>query len=1194
MNKNVSATSDKKAYCLQSIGRLTKGGKAYKVKLEKDYYKVLLGLEQFSHGMLFCEGEIGKHPFEVKLVEILEVDVKRGEMTISSEEPLNSPCAIYDLKPYFPCEDAALQEEEEQVELVEKQSLFAQWQEKGGDQRWGESIGKISKVGERHRLQITAGDKEGLETLSQLKYIRVFWWFDRFDKPAYRRAVTCEPPYENAPLTGVFASRSPVRPNPIAMTLCKVMGVVGDEIEVMGLDCLDHTPLIGLMAYGGRKEQVENYRVPQYLAHWPKWKSFEEIEKEDALCLTLSAKELVRKEELVHHIYQRKLEDKELPIRKTEGIKIRGARQNNLKNIDVTIPYQKFTVVTGVSGSGKSSLVFDTLFAESQRRWLEHMSMMQRSSFEQLEKPDVDLIEGLPPAIAISQKTMGRHPRSTVGTMTEINDLLKQIFVKIGIRHCPKCGRALNIMTKEEIIQFLLTTHQSGYALRGYGDKRTLLVLNRNEKIKLEMVSELVEEGLRVGKGALVIAYNGQEVILQTTQMCYGCEVFLFELTPATFSFNQPESMCPQCKGLGVKMVLDPKRIVEKPELSLLDGAISFLGELRKFIACPNANWCKGEIVGLARKMKIDLDKPWHKLPEDFRKKVIWGSEEEVTYAYENTNGRSGAITRKVTGVYHHILRFIEEGKGSSESSQKLMAQYMKQECCPSCKGERLNREGRSVTVQGKRYPELLSLELEALKIWLEQLASQVEEEEWEKIKEDVKAIYHRVNLYIGAGLQYLSLSRSVPTLSGGELQRLKLVKQLQSEMYHTLYVLDEPSMGLSSKDTERIASLVSRLIRRGNTVVAVEHNRQLIEKADYLIDIGPGAGKRGGQLMAVGSPEEMRSQETSLTGQYLSGKKAISMPRKEVDLALGGIKIEGAYANNLKDVSVMIPYGAMTAITGVSGAGKSSLLHGVLSVAAFNKEEKVACKAIRGLEAFSQIIEVSQQPIGKSPRSNPLTYMGGMDEIRNLFAATPEAKEKKITAKMFSFNNKEGSCNHCGGLGKVDLSASFMPDTWVNCPICKGKRYKKEVLAICYQGKNIDDILHMTVQEAASFFSKSPKLLSLFRLMEEVGLGYLELGQSATTLSGGEAQRLKLSKQLGSAKEGKKLYLLDEPTTGLHFEDIERLLMVLRKLTEEGHTVIMIEHQLEMIANCDWQIELGPEGGNKGGYLIYQGVPRQ
>lgn len=1194
VNKDANNTSNKKVYALQPVGRVTLDEKGYKVKLEKDYYKALLGLEQFSHGILFYKGEAGKQPFEVRYVKILEVDMKRGEMLISSEQPLSHFAAVYDFKPYFPCEDAVQLEEEEQVVKEEKQSLFAKWCEKEEERRSIEGIGKIIKVGEHHRLQITACKKEEIEVLSQLKYLSVFWWFDRFDKLAYRRAVTCEPPYENAPLTGVFASRSPVRPNPIAMTLCKVIGVLENEIEVAGLDCLDRTPLIGIMAYGGFKEQVDSYRVPQYLAHWPKWKSFEELENEDALCLSLSAKELFRKEAPIHRSYQRNLVDKEMPIRKTEGIEIRGARQNNLQNVDVTIPYQKFTVVTGVSGSGKSSLVFDTLFAESQRRWLEHMSMMQRSSFEQLEKPDVDLIEGLPPAIAISQKTMGRHPRSTVGTLTEINDLLKQLFVKIGVRHCPKCGRALNIMTQEEILQFLLTFYHLGYTLRGYGDKRTLLVLNRDEKIKLETLRELVEEGLRIGKGAIVVTYNGQEVILQTTQMCYVCEVFLFELTPATFSFNQPESMCPQCKGLGVKMVLDPKKIVEKPELSLLDGAISFLGELRKFVARPNANWCKGEVIGLAKKMKVDLDKPWHKLPDDFRQKVIWGSEEEVTYTYENANGRRGEITRKVTGVYRHILRYIEEGKGSLESSQKLIAQYMKQECCSSCKGERLNREGRSVTVAGKRYPQLLSLELEQLGAWLEGLSTQLEAEEWEKVEEDVKAIYRRINLYIDAGLQYLSLSRSVPTLSGGELQRLKLVKQLQSDMYHILYVLDEPSMGLSSKDTNRIVNLVSRLIRRGNTVVAVEHNRQLIEAADYLIDIGPGAGKGGGQLMAEGSPKAISKQEKSLTGQYLSGKKAIRMPRKAVDLADGGITIEGAYANNLKEVSVMIPYGAMTAITGVSGAGKSSLLHGVLSKAAVDKDEKATCKQIKGLEEFSQVIEVSQQPIGRSPRSNPLTYMGGMDEIRTLFAATKEAKERKITAKMFSFNNKEGSCNHCGGLGKVDLSASFMPDTWINCPICKGKRYKKEVLDIRYQGKNIDDVLHMTVQEAVMFFKNASKLVGILGLMEEVGLGYLELGQSATTLSGGEAQRLKLSKQLGSAKEGRKLYLLDEPTTGLHFEDIAKLLTVLRKLTQEGHTIIMIEHQPEMIANCDWQIELGPEGGNKGGYLIYQGVPRE
>ena len=749
------------------------------------------------------------------------------------------------------------------------------------------------------------------------------------------------------------------------------------------------------------------------------------------------------------------------------------------------------------------------------------------------------------------------------------------------------------------MIHFLIQLNQIGYELKPFGAKTSIFILNPLENIIERNLEPIVKEGLKMGKGAISIKMGEDEVLLQTTQMCYECNEFLFELNASTFSFNQPESMCPDCKGLGVKMAIAPERIVEKPELSLLEGASSWWGKLKDFIKHPNANWTKGEVIALADQMNVDLGKPWNKLPETFRNKVLFGSDEEVTFYYENKNGRKGEITRSVGGACNHMMHYIEDGNGG-ESTKRLIEQFMKQECCRTCKGERLNREGRSVTVMDKRYPQVLKMDMESLKNWLDNVSKQLDQASWEKAKEDIKAAYRMATIYCEAGLGYLALDRTAPTLSGGELQRLRLAKQLQSEMHQVLYVLDEPSMGLSDKDTSRIVMLINEIIKRGNTVVAVEHNRQIIESADHLIEIGPGAGKKGGELIACGSIKQIMQEERSLTGQYLSGKQEVSrkdepsIKREEISGALAGIEINGAYANNLRDISVKIPYGLMTVITGVSGAGKSSLLHEVLSKAAVDKKEEVACREIKGLDVFDQVIEVGQQPIGKSPRSNPITYIGGMDEIRALFAETQEARERKYTAKMFSFNNKEGSCMHCGGLGKITLSSSFMPDTWVDCPICRGKRYKKEVLEITYQGKNIDEVLHMTAQEAVDFFESTPKLAKKLSLMEEVGLGYLELGQSATTLSGGEAQRLKLSKQLGLSKEGKKLYLLDEPTTGLHFDDMQKLLVVLRKLIEEGHTIVMIEHQEEMIKNCDFQIELGPEGGNKGGKLIYQGVPKR
>ena len=1190
MNK-MEPKNDNKQYILQTIGVVEALQEGYRLSFCKNYHKALMGLSMFSHGLLFYGSEAEDRPFELQLVALMHVN-ENGEVYIACNTPIPSGTVIYDLKPYFPCEDRVLVEAEQKVEKKQLVSHFTKWQAHDKEQLVGLAIGEIRKIGERYRILLNERSMSKVSQLKKGQYIQIFWWFDRFDKPVYRKAVTCDPPYEHAPKTGIFASRSPVRPNPIAMTTCKVTGLMDNGIEVVGLDCLDHTPIIGMLTYEEEKFVIDNWRVPSYLSHWPSNKCFDLLETSKDLVLGPSANEILKEQLGDKKCYKGRMKNREKEsIAQTDNIEIIGARQNNLKNIDVKIPYQKLTVVTGVSGSGKSSLVFDTLFAESQRRWLEHLSMMQRNSFDQLEKPDIDRIEGLPPAIAISQKTIGRHPRSTVGTLTELSDYLKQLFVKLGVRHCPKCGRALNIMTEGELIAFMMQFNGRGYEIQPFGSKQSLFILNPLESIRERNLTPIVKEGLKIGKGAILMKLpDGEQLVLQTTQMCYECETFLFELNSSSFSFNQPESMCPDCKGMGIKMVLDAQRIVENPDLSLLEGASSWWGKLKDFIKRPNANWTRGEVVALARKMKVDLYKPWKDLPEEFRNKAIWGSDEEVTFSYENKNGRSGEITRQVSGAYKHITRYIEEGN-SGEAARKLMACFMKQSECDTCKGERLNREARSVTLLDKRYPEVLKMAIKDLGKWLKLLSEQLDEASWEKVQEEVVSAYNMTAVYDKAGLGYLSLDRSAPTLSGGELQRLKLVKQLQSEMINVLYVLDEPSMGLSHKDTEKIITLMQELIMRGNTVVAVEHDRQIIEAADYLIEIGPRAGKKGGQLIACGTVQQLMEGKTSLTGQYLSGKRKVELQGKVIDEERDAITIKGAYANNLKHISVSIPYGAMTVITGVSGAGKSSLLHQVLGKAAISGEE-VKCEGINGLEVFDQVIEVGQQPIGKSPRSNPITYIGGMDDIRELFASQLEAKERKYTAKMFSFNNKEGSCIHCNGLGKVNLAASFMPDTWVRCPICRGKRYKKEVLEIRYQGKNIDEVLSMTVEEAASFFSKEEKLFNKLSLMEEVGLGYLELGQSATTLSGGEAQRLKLSKQLGLSKEGKKLYLLDEPTTGLHFEDMQKLLIVLRKLTDQGHTVVMIEHQVDMIKNCDWQLEIGPEGGDHGGYLIYEGVP--
>jgi excinuclease ABC subunit A len=710
-------------------------------------------------------------------------------------------------------------------------------------------------------------------------------------------------------------------------------------------------------------------------------------------------------------------------------------------------------------------------------------------------------------------------------------------------------------------------------------------------------LKECVLKAIRTGNGAMEVTINNTETfILQTKEKCYNCDRVFFELTASAFSFNNPESMCPVCKGLGVKLEVDAGLIISNPNLSILDGASEWWGNLRKHMKNPNANWMRGEVIALAEDMKVDIELPWKELPDSFRKQALYGSDgRAVTLVYENTNGRRGEIIRPVEGAYNAITRLFRENNG--DTANRIAASFMRESKCSGCHGERLSAEGRLVSVAGKRFPETVAMTIEQLENWIITLPQLLSEYQLAVCSQILREIKKRAGHLADVGVSYLSLDRPVPSLSGGEAQRLRLASQLGSGITNILYVFDEPSIGLHPKDHGKLIRIMQKLRDCGNTVIVVEHDAQMMLSADKIIDIGPGAGDYGGKIVAEGTPNEITNNPNSKTGEYLRNMKGPIEDRISPRRAIEWINIKGARCNNLKNIDVSIPLGVMTCVTGVSGSGKSSLIIKTLYPALarlINKSEDAAGEydSITGTESIENIIAVSQQPIGRTPRSNPATYTGVFDDIRSLFAELLQSKQKGYKSNKFSFNSKEGQCEVCGGEGRRCLEMHFMPDVWVECPVCHGKRFNKEALEIRYNGKTIADVLDMSVSQALSQFENSIKISKVLQTLNDVGLGYIKLGQSALTLSGGEAQRIKLARELCKENPGKTLYLLDEPTTGLHFADVENLIKILRKITDAGHTVLVIEHNLDIIKNSDWIIDLGPEGGDAGGFVVAQGTP--
>jgi excinuclease ABC subunit A len=933
-------------------------------------------------------------------------------------------------------------------------------------------------------------------------------------------------------------------------------------------------------------------------------------------------------------------------------IVVRGAQQHNLKRIDVVIPRHRMVVVTGVSGSGKSSLAFDTIYAEGQRRYVESLSSYARQFMEQMEKPKVDQITGLSPAIAIEQKTVSRNPRSTVGTVTEILDYLRVLYARAGLAHCPACGRAVQPQTAQQITNRLAALppgtrfqllapvargRKGAYhaalkqvAKDGFTRARVNgfpldlsnpkaiddLKLDKNRKQFIELVvdrlilpreldeefevrlADSVETTLRTGQGLLLVVLDHEEILLSEHNACPHCDLSFPELQPNMFSFNSPFGMCPECNGLGVKLQVDPELIVEYPDKSLMEGASRWFGEIRK----KKNQWLISILTPIAEHYGADLEKPYKDLPEEFRHVLLHGAG-EMKFRFQREGGTGDASwkfenTDTFRGAIHHINRLFRQTH--SEYTRRWYLSFMSQLPCPKCAGERLTPEARFVTLVGKRLPELTSLSIEALYEWICSLPNQFDSEQYKIASELVEEIRLRLQFLRNVGLHYLALDRPAPTLSGGEGQRIRLASQIGSGLVGVLYILDEPSIGLHTRDHRALLDTLLHLRDIGNTVLVVEHDADTMRCADWILDLGPGPGVMGGRLVSAGSPEDIMRDPDSLTGKYLSGELQITSPTGfQRRPPRGWLTLSGARLHNLKNITARIPLGVLTCVTGVSGSGKSSLVAKTLEPALARLLQGAQATAgpydtIEGLEKVDKVINITQDPIGRNPRSNPGTYSGVMDEIRKVFAATTEAKARGYQAGRFSMNTKGGRCEACAGYGTRKVEMHFLPDVWVKCKECEGKRFNRQTLEVNYKGKTIADVLDMDVQEALDFFSAFPQIHRILQTLHDVGLDYMKLGQSALTLSGGEAQRVKLAKELSRAATGKTIYILDEPTTGLHFADIQRLLDVLHRLVDTGNTVLVIEHNLDIIKSSDWIIDLGPEGGIKGGYITAIGTPEE
>ncbi len=1019
-----------------------------------------------------------------------------------------------------------------------------------------------------------------------------------------------------------------------------------------------------------------------------------------------------------------------------DKIVIRGAREHNLKNIDVTIPRDKLVVITGLSGSGKSSLAFDTIFAEGQRRYVESLSAYARQFLDKMEKPDVEHIDGLSPAISIDQKGASHNPRSTVGTVTEIYDYLRLLYARVGHAHCPNCGREVSQQTLQQIVDAVLSLpegarimllaplvqgrkgeyknvfeemRRSGYVrMRVDGkivDLSDEIELDKQKKHTIEAVvdrliirkaprqseetdeprllrvaeqpalydvnaakvthrdedgtdepdvptilhsdvdpafrqrlSDSLETTLKLGNGVVLVSVvDGEEILYSEKAACVYCNISLPEIAPRTFSFNNPHGACPTCTGLGTQLEIDPERVITNPDLSILQGAIAPWSKV-----VNGSQWHAATLEAVAKRYDFDLNTPWRELSSDIQHKVLYGTEEQLTIRYTPQHGHTRNYNVHFEGVIPSLDRRYKQTE--SEGVREEIEGYMSARICPTCKGARLKPEALAVTVGGRNIVQATRLGIGVAQRFFQELESEqadvtppvthvqtngngkkgsnkagsllgdplakidpkgplvltsLTQRERYIARQILKEIRARIQFLIDVGLDYLTLDRAAASLSGGEAQRIRLATQIGSGLMGVLYILDEPSIGLHQRDNERLIQTLVRLRNLGNTLLVVEHDEDTMRAADYIIDIGPGAGEHGGKVVAEGTYDEIVANNDSLTGAYLSGRKSVAIPQERRPGNGNSLLIRGARENNLKNIEVEIPLGKFVAITGVSGSGKSTLITDIL----YRKLSQVFFRAhdkpgdhdtIEGLEHLDKVIDIDQSPIGRTPRSNPATYTNAFTGIRDLFAQVPEARIRGYQAGRFSFNVKGGRCEACKGEGIVKIEMNFLPDVYVPCEVCQGKRYNREALEIHYKGKSIADVLDMTVEEAVAFFANVPSIYNKMKTLNDVGLGYMRLGQPATTLSGGEAQRVKLATELSRRATGRTMYILDEPTTGLHFADVDRLLDVLQRLVDAGNSVVVIEHNLDVIKSADWLIDLGPEGGDAGGQVVAQGSPEE
>ena len=926
-----------------------------------------------------------------------------------------------------------------------------------------------------------------------------------------------------------------------------------------------------------------------------------------------------------------------------EVIVIRGAKEHNLKNVDITLPRYKLIVLTGVSGSGKSSLAFDTLYAEGQRRYVESLSAFARQFIGQMEKPKVDYIGGLSPAIAIEQKPVSRNPRSTVATVTEVADYLRVLFARVGTPHCPVCGRELHAQSAQEIVEQVANltagtrfqvlaplarqrkgTFKDVFAqAKADGFNRVRVdgeTLDLSEKIKLDKnkkhtidlvvdrlaaherdtegysdyitrLTDSVETALKMGEGVLVIdrGDDGGDWLLSESLSCPDCGVSFPELEPTMFSFNSPLGFCPTCNGLGELYEFDPEMIID-PTRTVGEGAMRPWGELNK----KKKSYLHQAATQILEKYGADFNTPWTEISEEGRNAILHGGV-QVKSTWESDRG-SGEYEYVTEGVFKVIKRRYRQT--SSEGARRWYQSFMSQQPCPDCQGKRLRPESLAVTIGGKNIDDVMHLNIREAGSWAQEISEVLTTEQRVIAEEVLKEIHGRLTFLLNVGLHYLTLSRSAPTLSGGEGQRICLASQIGCGLVGVLYVLDEPTIGLHQRDNQRLLETLESLRDMGNTVVVVEHDEETMRTADFIVDLGPGAGIKGGEVVAAGSLEDILGNPASLTGQYLKHDLIVHSPHEKRRPVNGKwLALYGAQQNNLKDITVRFPLGLFTCVTGVSGSGKSSLVAQTLQPLLARELHRAQSKPgkfdhLEGLEYVHKVVNITQDPIGRTPRSNPATYVNVWTDIRSLFAMTPEAKLRGYNGGRFSFNVKGGRCEACQGYGRKKVEMHFLPDVWVTCNVCKGRRFNRETLQIKYKGKSIADVLEMDVDEGLEFFENVPKIKRILQTLSDVGLGYIKLGQSATTLSGGEAQRVKLAKELARVSTGDTVYILDEPTTGLHFADIQKLLDVLHRLTDAGNTVIVIEHNLDVIKTADWLIDLGPEGGDEGGQIVAVGTP--